>query len=53
MQIVIDPMALDELAEAAKWYSDKSIIAAENFPLQYLLYQKQTRAENFYYCNFA
>ncbi len=31
MQIVIDPRALDELAEAAKWYSAKSEIAVENF----------------------
>ena len=31
MQLVIDPLALDELSEAAKWYSDKSPLAAENF----------------------
>lgn len=31
MQLVIDPLALDELSEAAKWYFDKSPLAAENF----------------------
>ena len=31
MQLVIDPMALNEIAEAAKWYSSKSSTAFENF----------------------
>ena len=31
MEVVVDPLALDELAEAAKWYSVQSFIAVENF----------------------
>lgn len=31
LKIVIEQNAIDEITEAAKWYSKKSLIASENF----------------------
>jgi len=31
MELVIDPLALKEIAEIANWYSDKSSTAVDNF----------------------
>jgi hypothetical protein len=49
MQLVIDPMALNEIAEAAKWYSDKSSTAVENFQREIsetFIYLQSTIAEH-------
>lgn len=49
MQLVIDPMAFDEIAEATKWYSDKSPIAVENFQREIsetFIYLQSTIAEH-------
>jgi hypothetical protein len=49
MQLVIDLMALDEIAEAAKWYSDKSPTAVENFQREIseaFIYLQSTIAEH-------
>lgn len=49
MEIVIDPLALDEIAEAAKWYSDKSSTAVENFQSEIsetFIYLQSTIAEH-------
>lgn len=42
LEIVIEQKAIDEIVEAAKWYSEKSLIASENF-----------EKESLYYGNFA
>ena len=49
MLLVIDPMALDEIAEATKWYSDKSSTAVENFQREInetFIYLQSTIAEH-------
>lgn len=30
-KIVVDQRAIDDITEAAKWYSEKSLVASENF----------------------
>ena len=49
MQLVIDPMALNEIAEAAKWYSDKSSTSVVNFQREIseaFIYLQSTIAEH-------
>lgn len=49
MQLVIDPLALNEIAEAAKWYSNKSSTAVENFQAEItetFIYLQHTIAEH-------
>lgn len=49
MQLIIDPLALDEIAEAAKWYSNKSTTAVENFQREItetFIYLQTTIAEH-------
>ena len=49
MQLIIDPTALNEIAEAAKWYSNKSSTAVENFQAEItetFIYLQHTIAEH-------
>ena len=49
MELLIEPLALKEIAEAAKWYSDKSSTAVENFQAEItetFLYLQHTIAEH-------
>lgn len=49
MELVIDPVALNEIGDAVKWYSDKSPTAVENFQneiSQAFIYLQSTIAEH-------
>ncbi len=49
MELFIDPLALEEITEAVKWYSDKSSTAVENFQReinQTFIYLQTTIAEH-------